>query len=250
MRHEYLEELLEACVAGALAPGERRAVKRHLNRCDSCLYSVKELQEAASSLAYLPPQVAPPSGLLQGIMAQARRGGIPRPRPWPPLRMGYALAAFFTVSLLLAGWYAYYLTDRLDRLAEQNRSISLALQQNRSMLYYVVTPGTRVVLLSGTQESPDSYGMLLMNPELKGTYIVAAGMRPLPPDKAYQVWLLRDEERVSAGLFAVDESGWGILRIRPPIQVLSYRALGITVEPTAGNVAPSTPRIMGGDIQQ
>ena len=74
------------------------------------------------------------------------------------------------------------------------------------------------------------------------------GMPELPPDKAYQVWLIKDGKRESGGVFQVSEYGFGFLMVRPTYSLSEYSSVGITVEPVVGSPAPTSPRVLGGTL--
>ena len=73
-------------------------------------------------------------------------------------------------------------------------------------------------------------------------------MPELEPGKTYQAWLVQDGQRVSAGTFGVNRDGYGVLIINSGKPVTEYQQLGITVEPAGGSPAPTTPRVMGGEL--
>lgn len=72
MRHEDYKELLALEAAGALDAGERGALGEHLSSCVECRTELRELSEAAASLAYTLAPVAPPAHLRARILESVR----------------------------------------------------------------------------------------------------------------------------------------------------------------------------------
>jgi hypothetical protein len=72
MRHEDYKELLALEAAGALEEGERGALLEHLPSCEECRAELRELSDAAASLAYTVEPVLPPAGLRASVLARLR----------------------------------------------------------------------------------------------------------------------------------------------------------------------------------
>ena len=76
--------------------------------------------------------------------------------------------------------------------------------------------------------------------------LTVISLEPLPEDKAYQIWLIGNETRASGGLFTVDETGYGQLRVRGEHPVTDYWALGVSIEPIQGSDVPTGDKVLGG----
>ena len=67
-----------------------------------------------------------------------------------------------------------------------------------------------------------------------------------PANQMYQIWLVNNSTRVTAGLFKVDTSGSAMVMIAAPDPLTSYQSLGITAEPgPTGSREPTGERIIG-----
>src|ERR1700749_514638 len=72
MRHEEYKELLALEAAGALEAGERERLDAHLSSCEECSAELRELSDAAASLAYTVASVKPPKALRARVLQSVR----------------------------------------------------------------------------------------------------------------------------------------------------------------------------------
>jgi anti-sigma-K factor RskA len=72
MRHEEYKELLALEAAGALEAGERERLEAHLSSCEECRGELRELSDAAASLAYTVAPVAPPKAMRARVLQSVR----------------------------------------------------------------------------------------------------------------------------------------------------------------------------------
>jgi anti-sigma-K factor RskA len=72
MRHEEYKELLALEAAGALEAGERERLEAHLSSCEECRAELRELSDAAASLAYTVAPVVPPRAMRARVLQSVR----------------------------------------------------------------------------------------------------------------------------------------------------------------------------------
>jgi anti-sigma-K factor RskA len=72
MRHEDYKQLLALEAVGALGGGERGALLEHLPSCAECREELRELADAAASLAYTVAPAAPPPELRSNVLRRIR----------------------------------------------------------------------------------------------------------------------------------------------------------------------------------
>jgi anti-sigma-K factor RskA len=72
----------------------------------------------------------------------------------------------------------------------------------------------------------------------------AEGFPPLEEGEAYQLWLIRGDQRTSGGLFTVDEYGCGTLIFHPTESLEDFDGMGITPEPASGSPGPTAPPVV------
>ena len=73
---------------------------------------------------------------------------------------------------------------------------------------------------------------------------MSLGMEPMRETMSYQVWFIKNGDRISGDMFTVDETGHSQIyfRFQPGYQELTQ--LGITVEPRDGSPEPTSPVIL------
>jgi anti-sigma-K factor RskA len=245
MTHEELIELVPLLAIGALPDAESTEVRRHLLTCASCRQSLAEFEDVGTALLASVPVVELPASiaanLRQRVASPQRaphasdRAKSGRPLPVLP-RWAWIGAAFAVLALLAIGAYA---------LIPQTPD-----SPDNEMAQLVKTPGMVNVSIKGTDAAPKSWGRVVANPDSANGYLMVGDLASLPPQKAYQVWLVRDTERNSAALFTVDTSGRATVRLKAPDAIRNYREVGVTVEPAGGSPWPTTARVIGGALAQ
>jgi len=147
------------------------------------------------------------------------------------------LAAGLVAILFAASLVMYVRTfQRMDRLEQQNADLTAqlaqlvaedspipeALRQLRAISYWMASPNTQVMGLQAMGGATESQGVLLVAADGRRAVLMVAGMETLPSSAAYQVWLMRDGQRLSVGQVRVDPSGWGTAYLRPSESVFHY----------------------------
>ena len=78
----------------------------------------------------------------------------------------------------------------------------------------------------------------------------ASDFPPLAPDMTYQLWLIKDGQRTSGGIFTVSDTGSGTLIFTPPDTLESFDGMGITPEPAGGSTGPTAPPVVTGSLHE
>jgi anti-sigma-K factor RskA len=223
---------LPAYALDLLEPDERERIETHLKECLSCQAEWRAYQETVAALTLTIPQVSPPSRVKQAILAQIKPAPVhPSPLktirdwftgPFASLRIaGVALILILTMTNL-------YLWSQVNHLNQ--------MQQH----------GYSYVTLDGTQNSPNSTGMIIYTLDGKYGLFVGNHLEQLPEDKQYQLWLVKDGKRTSGGVFSTYRSGYSVMQVHSNALLNSYDSFGVTIEPSGGSPAPTGPKILGG----
>ncbi|MDZ7772131.1 MAG: anti-sigma factor [Balneolaceae bacterium] len=129
-------------------------------------------------------------------------------------RMRLAVAASFVllvVSLSLI-FYAFYMSSQLsdtrqtvERQQVRIEQLTSELEQKEEMLAILGSREINVVFMSGMEVNPDGYGKVIWDPEREQALLQVSNLPAVPEDKDYQLWILRDNQAVSAGLFSMTD---------------------------------------------
>jgi anti-sigma-K factor RskA len=129
------------------------------------------------------------------------------------------------------------------------------MNQQRFLSYmstYVATrPSGRVNMLTGADATRHAYGMIMCCRTIDGettALLSVYNLAPLPRDQVYQVWLLKDDQRYSGGVFTVDSTGFGLGVVIPAAPLTEFDAIGITVEPAQGSGGPTGTHVLTGEF--
>jgi anti-sigma-K factor RskA len=240
MDHESTEGLIPAYALGAVDPDESRDVEAHLAACATCRDLLAEYRELGGGLLFATPPMAAPAGITERMrerLTPVRHEAAPRAW-WTRLRGAFLVPALAAAILLLLVTNIYWVgrMNRLDRQVTEQASLAASLAN---------APATA---LRAEASAPYAQGVVYASTSGQAALLCVYGMPALPSDKAYQLWLINDGKRESGGVFQVSGNGFGFLMVRPAHPLTDYSSVGITVEPIGGSPAPTSPRVLGGNL--
>jgi anti-sigma-K factor RskA len=234
-------DLLPGFSLGILDEEERNGVREHLASCAVCRAELASFQEVTGRIAAAAPQRDLPAGLEARIMGAIRdrpAGRDPadsrilalqparrRGSPWPALT-GIAAA----VALVLGAGNLLQFSGVLSPAA-------------RGM-----PPRLSTALLAGTTNAPEAYGTIVLDPKDNKGVLAVTGLPALDPGRQYQLWLIRDGQRKSAGVFSPDAEGYGSMLLTVPVDFRDFQSFGVSIEPRGGSPAPTGPRVLAGRL--
>lgn len=180
---------------------------------------------------------------------------IPNVVPNRPSINWYAIAA--TIALVITGAQLMRVTADRNRMREQvaavdstaqkpaSDSLSTMLNQKDSMIAAMTGPDVKVVALMN-QSSAQPLGRMMWNRSSNDWIMVTYNLRQPKAGKTYQVWLVTDTQKISAGTFKPDASGKTFMHARYELDRNALRAVAITEEPEGGMPAPTGPMVVAG----
>jgi anti-sigma-K factor RskA len=231
---EHVADLLPACALGCLEDEELARVTEHLARCESCRAELEQYRAVVEALPMAMVQHQPPARLKGRILEAVRQGRAPRKPalPWWR-RLGFSVTTWAWVSLVLIlalGLNNLVLWQRLHQVEARQRA------------------GLMTVVLQGTPFSPGASGMLVISRDGEHGTLVVDGLPPLDESHQYQLWLIRNGERLSGGVFSVDARGYGSLWVSSGEPLIRFSAFGVTIEPVGGSPGPTGEKVLGGEL--
>jgi anti-sigma-K factor RskA len=235
-------DLLPGYSLGILDEEETSVVKKHLADCADCRAELASFHEVTGALAAAVPQRDLPAGLEARILRAVERAPSPRPTeerfsggrpvrparsrsPWPALT-GIAAA----VAVLLGA----------VNLMQWNGVLGPAGKGG--------APRLAMAVLSGTDGAPEAYGTIVLDPKDNKGVLAVTGLPALGADRQYQLWLIRDGQRRSAGVFTPDSEGYGSMLLTVPTDFRDFLSFGVSVEPRGGSSAPTGPGVLAGKL--
>lgn len=236
MDKEHVVDNLPAYALGALDEDEVIQVIRHLQGCAECRNELEAYQGIADSLGFAAPLVEPPPGLRHRILDEASlyQAGI---------RNGKRVTASHGQS---RGSFPWKLAGALIIVLLAAGNLLLWRQVNN--LRSMVVPSFQSIALDGTDLLPVAKGMLVISHNGKHGTLVVQDLPPLDESLEYQLWLIRDNSRISGGTFSVSSDGYASMWVSAPEPLGSYPSFGITIEPEGGSPGPTGDKVMGGEI--
>ena len=248
--HEQFDENLALFALGSLTGDERTLLEKHLEECAACRRELEQLRGDMALMAMSVGGPKPPARarrrLLDAIAREPHRTSIPARRTWWTLAPWYAVAAL----ALLAGWFwrqSDQLSQRVARLESQSAEQQAQLQQAREVVATLTATDALVVPVTAPNTPPQPQGKAIYVRNKARLIFVASNMPALPPQKAYELWLIPVQGApIPAGVFKPDARGSAIV-VHPPLPAgVEAKAFAITVEPEAGSSSPTMPIVMMG----
>ena len=251
--HEQFAEDLALYSLGALAGEDRAKLEQHLATCPACKLELEQLRGDGALLALSVAGPKPPQRARQRLLeAGAKEPRVPRVVATAPRRswwgvLGWAATAavlLFAVSL----WKENAaLKQTLASATRQAAESSSQLEDLRRIAAPILAPDAQVVTVVALKAQPQPGGKAFYLRSKGSLVFLATNMPPLPPQKAYELWLIPTQGApIAAGVFKPDAHGRGSV-INPPLPAgAEAKTFAITVENEAGSLAPTSPVVMVG----
>lgn len=222
------EDLKESYALGALPEPERRWFESYLAAHPALAHDVDDLLAAANLLALLPGDQEPPPSLrrnlLERIEAESRNGApLPRGRRFRSDLSQWArpLAAAAALLVVVGGLSAWnlFLQSENQALRESNEALQARLEEQQTYALRGSGGEGEVIRLEDGR-----------------AVLVAHGLEPVPEDRVYEVWVLRDGVPEPAGLFRPED---GVAATTIEASLRGADAVAVTVEPEGGSPMPT-----------
>jgi anti-sigma-K factor RskA len=271
-----LKELAPFYGLGVLSAAERRAVEQHLAEPiahEGCAEAIREAVEAATLLALALPPVAPPAGRWETLEASltvdsrpTRRLAAPPRRDIRRLLEGRGLLVGLAVLLLIVGGVRVFRWNierrRIEaiqtRLTEQDESLRgclgelLAMKRQLTLqqmaLDLLERPNTQMVSLA--VQGRESYrANVILNQAEQKAVIIAGALRE-QKNRDYELWIIRGQEKIAAGLLHGDENGRAVAEVDSKLLTGGVDAFAVTLEPEGGGKSPTGPIVLVGAVKK
>lgn len=240
-------ELIPDYAFGLTSPEDTRLVESKLASCPEASAQLAEYKQMQAEMRANVPQVEPPPHLRSKLLAATALSDNPAQKSRRTLGWVVAAAALAAVLALIVS-NLYWFT-RVNELIQQNDELIAQLRgQSGPSFVLSSTNNLRWVRLPASQEDSTASAFLMWDAQSETGLMYAQSLPELEPGKTYQLWLTRGDERVSAGVFQVDEEGKGSLLFHANEPIDAYTWARITAEPEYGSPEPSEDVVVVGQL--
>lgn len=263
-QHEQFADDLALYALEALRGEERAQIEAHLATCASCRLELEQLRGDGALLALSATGPRAPQRARQRLLdAVAREPRIAanspalvagRNTPQAEARgpgwwgwLGWAATAavlLFAVSL----WRENSaLKQSLASTTAQAAESAQQMEELRRIAAPILEPEAQKITLVAAKAPPQPQGKAFYLRSRGSLVFLASNMPPLPPQKAYELWLIpANGAPIAAGVFKPDAHGSGSV-VNPPLPPgTQAKGFAITVENEAGSPTATTPILMIG----
>jgi hypothetical protein len=260
--HNTQEELASYAMQN-LPVEESASIRAHLQSCAACRNELAQVCGDLALLGLTVKQQPLPEGARERFLNRVASSAPVKPGdtlaevtpvPAKSTRRGagfwvpWVAAAAMAIAAISLGVQNKALNDELD--LESNLVKNLAAQASKAQqVLEVLTAPTaqRVTLTEGkTPAQPSAKATYLA--ERGGLILLATNLKPLPADKAYELWVIpaNGKAPVPAGVFRPDAVGTANVVLPPLPAGIEAKAFGITIEKASGAQSPTLPIILSG----
>lgn len=165
--------------------------------------------------------------------------------------LGWLLAVVFAAAAAVLAHHVAWLRGELNTSQGSAAQMKVQLDHADQVVAVLSSPQSTHVVLTETRQPMRPVGQVSWLQSRGALVFIAGGLRDLPADKAYELWLIPEggKSPIPAGLFRPDPDH-GATVVLPPVPAdTQARKFEVTVEPGHGSETPSLPIVMQGDGQ-
>lgn len=235
-------------VSGACTEEEKLDFESHLPRCEACQEELEELRLVWEALPTDIECIEPPADLKKQVMNAALNAQAEDSILKPPPARRSTRDRRLTSALLTAAMAGIVLLSIWNiRLQHEQAAAPLPVEQ---ALHVSAAQIKQLVSLkaTGTLTGKSSGVACIVNNGQSSQFVVYLfGAAVTSDNQAYQVWLIKDGIRTSAGTFRVGAADRGIGLLAMPIASasLAFDSIGITLEPDDRGDQPRGEKVYG-----
>lgn len=250
--HEQFADDLALLALGALQGEDRVALEKHLEECPACRRELERLRGDMALVALSASGPAPPKRSRERLMKAIAQE--PREQKITARQSSFSwtfLPWLATAALLLLAGFFWLQSDRLAQrvaqLQDESAQQEAQLERAREVVSTLTSTDALRVTLVAAQAPPQPQGKAIYVRGRSSLIFLASNMPVLPPQKAYELWLIpTNGAPIPAGVFKPDSRGSATV-VEPPLPGgVEAKAFAITVEPEQGSSSPTMPILMMG----
>jgi anti-sigma-K factor RskA len=203
------------------------------------------LNRVAEEAQQTPIEIAIEESTLEGMVERTERKVLPfvKPRRAESKTARWMLIAATTLLAFTCGYLFKQNSDLIKQnahLARERDGFSEELAGVRREVDDIVSPRTKVIAMVG-DEVPQANAKVVWDMKAQQWVIYIFDLPAPPSDKAYQLWYVTQNAKISATTFRTDEHGRTVLKLTlPPDALDGLAATAVTLEPREGSPQPTS----------
>ena len=260
--HEQFAEDLALYALNALEGNDRVVLEKHLATCAECRLELEQLRGDGALLALSTLGPKPPLRARQRLLDAVSKETAPTlsqktrkdgaPSAMAPRRSWWgALGWAATAAVIVFAASLWKENSALKRDIATWRSAAsqeqMELENAQKVARAITDPEVERFTVVAMKTPPQPQGKAFYLRNRSSLVFVANNMPSLPPQKAYELWLIPTSGApIPAGVFKPDAHGSASV-VNPPLPAgAEAKAFAITVENESGSATPTMPIVMMG----
>jgi anti-sigma-K factor RskA len=190
----------------------------------------------------------------RAVEVEAKKSLPPRKRRPAFFSRSNLLALAASLAFIVAAVQLVRVTSDRNALRAQLNSrptvpvsremVKTSASERDALVAAMAGPDVKIVPLSS--KSATRMGRMFWNPSSNDWTMVVYTMGPPKPGMTYQVWLITDSTKISAGTFQPDSTGHAFMQAKYALGRNALKAVAVTEEPAGGMPSPTGPIIVSG----
>jgi anti-sigma-K factor RskA len=259
---EYIQSgVVELYVAGALCEEDARELESLAQQYPELKKEIEQVELALEAYAFA-SQTEPDAALKAKILSAVKMNptapkeqpsATPEThtqeldeeiRPLPVARTNWLAIAAAVVLLLVSGAIGYNFYQKSRQLESQITALRNETNQQQTLIKSIlIDPNYQSVLLKGNEKlpmkMPDAEIKVFWNAETKQVHVSVGKLPELGEDQQYQLWALKDDQPIDAGVFEVNAGGI----VQPLKTIAAADKWAVTIEPKGGSQQPHLDKL-------
>ena len=141
------------------------------------------------------------------------------------------------------------LTVQLSQTDTEASYLADTLRQLQLTSYWTANPTNQALALKPRDGRGESRGILQVGDRGNRALLMVSGLGDRTHLSIYQVWLMRQGNRLWAGEVEVDDNGWGTVTLQPTESVFGFDKVELTAATVAGVAPGPDDMVLEGVIQ-
>ncbi|MFN8530712.1 MAG: anti-sigma factor [Anaerolineae bacterium] len=252
---EKILDLIPDYAFGLTSADDSRRVEAALPGCPEAAAQLASFEGLQDDMRASVAQHQPPPALRDRILAAAQvssptparaAGTIARQRA---LMIGWIAAAAAAIALVVTNVYWINRTRDLTRQQDDLIRTLNAINGGNGGFVLTSTDQLRWVRIPSEADS-ERVAFMMWNGDSRTGLLYVHAFPELQAGDAYQLWLTRPNEEISAGTFRVDDQGNAAYLFDAPDAIDDFSWAWVTTEPETGSAQPSDRVMVHGRLTE